>query len=453
MGADEKASGREVAFAVLEAFDKGGGDVSQILYSKIARTVQRGQATDIVFGVVRNRGVIDRIITTISGVAIKRVKGKCLNILRIGVYELVFAPDTAEYAIVNDAVNIAHRFGSKKQAGFVNAVLRNVLRGIEDRRISLDDATSKRMVPRSVECGCLFAKELFSGEGAGYLGAAFSLPEWLVDGWVDEFGYDGAMGICFGSNRRPSIYLRVNSLLATAAGLLDKFADAGVDAVEVAGVIKLLSRVPITELPGFAEGLFTVQDRTAGKVARLLDLHRGQVVVDLCSAPGGKTTHMAELMGDEGIVIATDIDSERLKKVDENCERLGIRSIRTVGMDELDEAISKAGRVDAVLVDVPCSNTGVLAKRVEVRHRLSQEGIAKLADVQLEILHRTAEIVAPGGKVCYSTCSICSDENRGVVDKFLSQDDRFELVKQELTLPQAGEFDCDGGYAAVLIRI
>ncbi|MCK4999625.1 MAG: hypothetical protein KAS23_08820 [Anaerohalosphaera sp.] len=448
----KKRSGREVAFAVLEKFDAGRSDASQLLYSMIGRTEQRGQATDIVFGVIRNRDVIDRIITSVSKVPIERVKGKCLNILRIGTYELVFAPDTAEYAIVNDAVNIAHRFGGKKQAGFVNAVLRNILRGIDGRKVSLDEGQSKRTVPQSVEWGCLFAKDIVSGDGAEYLSEAFSLPAWLVDRWVDEFGYDGARGICFASNRKPSIYLRANSLLATATGLLDKFADAGVEAVEVAGALKLVSRVPITELPGFAEGLFTVQDSTAGKVAPLFDLQPGQVVVDLCSAPGGKTTHIAELMADEGTVIATDIDSERLKKVDENRERLGIKSIRTVGMDELDEAISQAGRVDAVLVDVPCSNTGVLAKRVEVRHRLTQEGIAKLAEVQLDILQRAAKLVGTHGRICYSTCSISQEENRGVVDQFLAEDKRFVLTHEELTLPQAGQFDHDGGYAAIMVR-
>ena len=200
-----KSSGRGVAVSVLRRFDAGKGDVADLLGVVIGRCDERGKATDIVYGVVRNRDLIDRLLGQFGDVSADRVKGELLNVLRAGVYEIVFCPGIEVYAAVNEAVALGR---SQKQRGFVNAVLRNVCRGIEDRCVEGGEDSSK-IVPLSVNSGCLFKEPVLpepADDPAAFLSAAFSLPGWLVAQWVEDHGYEPAKGICFGSNRRAGVH-------------------------------------------------------------------------------------------------------------------------------------------------------------------------------------------------------------------------------------------------------
>jgi len=210
-------------------------------------------------------------------------------------------------------------------------------------------------------------------------------------------------------------------------------------------MIRVKSPRTITELPGFTEGLFTVQDITASQAVRMLDPQPNWTILDLCAAPGTKTTQLAEATGDSATIVATDIDSERLKKVRENTNRLGIKSIEVVPYEELPNS-----KFDCVLLDVPCSNTGVLARRIEARYRVKPDAIKKMTETQSELLNTAASMLKPHGKICYSTCSIQKDENRGLINDFLQKSRNFELKSENLTLPSAEHFDHDGGYTAIL---
>ena len=204
----------------------------------------------------------------------------------------------------------------------------------------------------------------------------------------------------------------------------------------------------VAQLPGFAEGWFTVQDLSASNAVRLLDPQPHWTILDLCAAPGTKTMQLAELTQDSAQIIATDIDAKRLAKLDENLTRLGLKSVTVVAYAELEH--KAPGPFDAVLLDVPCSNSGVLARRIEVRFRITAASVEKLAQTQRALLEKAASLLKPAGKICYSTCSIQRAENSDLVGAFLEAHPHFKLVCEELILPSAAAFDRDGAYAAVL---
>jgi 16S rRNA (cytosine967-C5)-methyltransferase len=209
----------------------------------------------------------------------------------------------------------------------------------------------------------------------------------------------------------------------------------------------------VEKLPGFAEGHFTVQDLTAAQAVIMLAPQAGWRVLDLCSAPGGKTIQMAESMGDDGEIYATDIDALRLKLVSSSVERMGLKSVKVIAYGDVQKVAEEIGGFDAILLDVPCSNTGVMARRCEVRYRLTAKHIDSLARSQGNILAGAAGMVKVGGRICYSTCSIDGAENEGVVGSFLAANAGLELVAKKLTLPSAARVDRDGGYVAILKKL
>ncbi|KPK41227.1 MAG: hypothetical protein AMJ65_09905 [Phycisphaerae bacterium SG8_4] len=449
---------RAVAVQVLNRCDPERNYAGPILDKLLGKTERRQRATDLVFGTLRNRRAIDMVIATFSGRPVQRISSPLLNIIRVGVYELIYAPATEEYAIVSEAVEYTKAVAGKKQAGFVNAVLRQVLRHISNRQIPLERADGRRTLPQAFTIGCEFDTDFLPDRAAypdDYLSTVFSLPGWLVADWLGEFGQERTRQICAASNRRPSIYIRPNLLKTTTQKLADKLAAEDVQTEIIEGtMIKLKSPKAVSRLPGFAEGEFTIQDITASQPVRLLNPHSDWTILDLCAAPGAKTTQLAEATGDAAKIFATDIDSNRLRLVRENTTRLGIRSIQTAPCEKMVNSqfsISNS-EFDAVLLDVPCSNTGVLARRVEARYRVNPKAVGALAKIQGDLLRTAAEMVKSQGKICYSTCSIQKCENSGLVRDFLVENKVFELEFEKIILPLAEGADRDGGYMAILAK-
>ena len=451
MAGQKPKSARTIAIEVLNHFNPKRNYAGPILNKLLGETDQKQRATDLVLGTIRNSRAIDTVIATFSGRPIERIPGKLLNIIRIGTYELIYSPATGQHSIVNEAVENAKALVGKKQVGFVNAVLRQITRHITNRQIQLlPQADSRCTLAQTPAIGCEFDKDFLPDPEAlpvDYLSTVFSLPRWLVSDWLGEFGEELTRQICFASNRRPSIYIRPNSLKTTTQDLAQKLKKDGVEAniTPDESMIKLKSPQAVTQLPGFAEGLFTIQDITASQAVRILKPQPGWTILDLCAAPGVKTTQLAEATGDSATIIATDIDAERLKKVKENTTRLGINSANIVSYEEI-----RNSKFDCVLLDVPCSNTGVLARRIEVRYRIKPKAIKELTKTQSKLLATAAPMVKPHGKICYSTCSIQKDENNDLVRDFLQKNRNFELKSEMLTLPSAAMFDHDGGYTAIL---
>jgi 16S rRNA (cytosine967-C5)-methyltransferase len=465
MPAQSPKAARLVAAEILNRFDPKRNYAGPILAELLPQTQERQRTTDFVFGTIRNRSAIDRVITTFSGRPVERIPITLLNIIRLAGYELVYCPETPEYSVVNEAVENAKAVSGKKQTAFVNAVLRQITRHISNRSAQLSQADLASTLPQTAVSYCEFDSKFLpdpDASPADYLAAAFSLPKWLITDWLSEYGLEDTRQICFASNRRPSIYVRPNTLKITAQELAEHFRRAGIDheIVPEVEMIRIKSPQDITQVAGFAQGLFSVQDITASRAGRVVWAHlRGDggqsplYILDLCAAPGTKTTQLAELTGDSAKIIATDIDSRRLEKVKENIARLDIKSVTTIVYDELFENSQFKilnSKFDAILLDVPCSNTGVLARRVESRYRLRQNAIAELAETQADLLQKAAALVKPGGKICYSTCSIQRAENDELVRQFLAKNADFDLRSEELRLPSAEQFDHDGGYVAII---
>jgi 16S rRNA (cytosine967-C5)-methyltransferase len=493
MAGQKPKTARIIAIEVLNQCDPKSNYAGPILNKLLHETDQKQRATDLVLGTIRNRRVIDTVITAFTGRPIERIPDKLLNIIRIATYELIYSPTTGQHAIVNEAVENAKILSGKKQVGFINAVLRQITRHITNRQIRLPQHDSRCTLAITPVTGCEFDMDFLPdpvSSPADYLSTVFSLPGWLVTDWLGEFGAELASRICFASNRRPTIYLRPNSLKTKTQDLAEKFQQADIDfeIVDVrcsmldarresrienqeSSMINIKSPRAVTQLPGFAEGLFTVQDISASQAVRILKPKSDWTILDLCAAPGVKTTQLAEATGDSASIIATDIDAERLKKVEENTTRLGIKSVEVVPYEELPYS-----KFDCVLLDVPCSNTGVLARRIEARYRVTPTAIKKLIKTQSKLLNTAAQMLKPHGKICYSTCSIQKDENSNLVRDFLQKNHNFEFKSEKLTLPSAithqnrpqqtayqpdnitgsdridfGAGDHDGGYTAIVI--
>jgi len=456
MSAPRILTARSAAWKALNLCTVSKHDTAEVLSRLLGRTDRPAQATDIVFGVIRHRGTIDHILKKCSSLDSDRVKPSQWNLLRISVYELVYASKTADYAILNEAVQLARQTGSKKGAGFINAVLRNVQRAIEDRQSLLNAKHLRRTVPQTPESGCLFNDNLLpdpAKEVIPYFSVAFSIPQPLIAEWLKAFGTERTKAICFASNRSPSIILQPNMLWTTMADLAEKLQEEGVLNECLNDMIRIRGTGRINTGCAYLDGLFFIQDATAANAIKTLLPKSDWTVLDMCAAPGGKCMASAIRMRDKGVILASDVDAKRLAKVRENAKRMRLQSIEIVPQSRLEQTVRKLKRLDAIVLDVPCSNTGVLARRVEARWRWKPESVESLRTIQQGLLRQAARLARPKTKILYSTCSIQPEENSGQIRAFLSQHNRFTLLTEKLTLPflkTPDAFDHDGGYAAVL---
>jgi 16S rRNA (cytosine967-C5)-methyltransferase len=451
---------RALAVVVLQKFDPQKEYASDILnkyITELESTTERQRATDLVYGCLRNLSTIDHCISTLADRSIERIQSEILNVLRPAVYELLYCPSSPDHAIVNEFVEITKQSAGKKQTAFVNAVLRKITRHIAIRSTDLKNDDAKKIIPQNKTTGCLFDVEILPDvqtHTSKYLSVAFSLPKWLIESWLAEYGLDSTHNICFASNRRPHLWIRPNTLKASVKQLVEVFEKNKIEHLlsEDNRMLQIKSPSAITNLPGFNEGEFTIQDLTASKAVFLLGPKPGQRILDLCAAPGTKATQLAEQTRNKAEIIATDISAQRLKMVEENTKRLGIDSVTIVPYEKVEKESHDLGLFDSILLDVPCSNTGVLSKRIEVRFRITPGAVTKITNTQLKLLETAAKFLKNQGKICYSTCSIQPEENSRLVKEFLDKNKTFELEMEKLTLPSAESPDHDGGYVAIITR-
>jgi len=461
-------SARLIAVEALNRFDKAqkrhncsaqtrAPYASVILRNLLDKTNQKQRATDLVMGTIKYRSSIDLVLSAIADTPAKRIAPELINYIHVGLYELIYCPQTPEYSIINDAAENTKTIGGEKQVGFVNALLRKSAKRIISRTAQITQENIRFVLPRNNSNGCLFDRSFLADpktQPENYLSCACSVPRFLIVAWLSEFGFEKTKSICIAGNRRPGIYIHPNSLKSSVYQLAELLTgdDVSFDITGDEKMIKLNSPGEITSIPGFRDGLFVVQDPTAAKPVIALLPKPGSRILDLCAAPGTKTVQLAELTNDKAEIIATDIDPDRLKKLDDNITRLGLSSIRTLPYEQITENAEKDGLFDDVLLDMPCSNTGVLAKRPEVRLRIKPKAIKKLTVIQDKLLAKAAKLTRPSGRICYSTCSIMKDENQNRIEKFLKEHPDFSLILEQLTLPADDEFDHDGGYFAIISR-
>ncbi len=338
------------------------------------------------------------------------------NLLRLTLYQLSFLDRIPDYAAVNDAVELAKAHGGEKAAGFVNGVLRNFLRG--HKELSKPDAKT----------GAISAL-------AGY----WSHPDWLIKRWQDYIGVEEIEALLKANNEAAPLVLRANHLKNTRASLLTLLQSESVDASPTPwspqGIV-VQSKIPVNQLPGFRDGRFQIQGEASQLVAYLLDPQPGERILDACAAPGGKTTHIAEMMTDQGEVLATDISIQGLKRLEDNATRLGLNSIRVFHADA-NGAIPDAPTepFDRILVDAPCSGFGTLRSHPEIKWNRVEQDIQRLSRLQRRILARAAGYLKTGGILVYSTCTLTRDENEAAVEEFLASRNEFVLDDAASYLP------------------
>lgn len=448
------ASARGVAFDVLARAAESGKFASEILDAELGRLeispADKRLAVELTYGVVRRVSPLDAVLTSYISRDFENVEPALKVLLRLGAYQLLFLNSIPPHAAVNETTALAARAGQTRWTGFANGVLRSLARGLNPEVGTAPAANALPLAPGQFR---LLDRSAFPNpalDPAGYIASAFGFPNWLVDRWKSRFGPQELERLAFWFNATPKTCLRVNALRTNREELLQQFAQAGINSH--AGThpqsIWLDQGVRIEELPGFSEGKFAVQDESAMGAATLLAPQPAERVLDLCAAPGGKTSHLAELMRNTGSVLAVDVTLERLRRVEENCRRLGDTIVATRLVDR-DLADLPTGPFDAILVDVPCSNTGVLGKRPEARWRLNQTDLAELTELQRRLLLAAIDRSAPGGRVLYSTCSIEPEENAGVVDSVLREHPELSVAARNEHVP--GQ-PADGGFQALLTR-
>lgn len=417
-----------------------------------ARSAQ-GLLTELVYGTVRRAATVDAVLDAVAKGGVGKVDDPVLASLRVAAYQLLFLDNIPAAIAVNEAVagiSVPHI------RNFANGVLRTVSR-IVTKRVEGDDPP--RGVPSTRRClgrdggWVILERDLFpdaARDPAAWLAAAASFPRATCAAWVERLGLEGAIALARAQDAPPPITLRTNLRKITREALLERLRTNGVPAAAPGGppeAIRLGASFPPAARAVLEEGLATVQDETAMRVATLLGAQKGERVVDLCAAPGGKATHLAERMDDTGRVDALDIHPKRLAKVEAAAKRLGLTSVKT---GQAEAPLADGPPVDRVLVDVPCSNTGVLRRRVEARWRLDQIDWRALDALQARLLERAVDLVKPGGVVVYSTCAIEPRENQERVKALLAKRPDVTLDQEIAAAPERG--GGDGGYMAKLLR-
>ena len=437
---DEKP--REIAMRILQR-GAGGGFVEDRLEAELAQArlspPDRHLCQELAYGIVRWQATLDWLIARKTDA--RAQKPALQNLLRLGLYQIFWLDRIPNHAAVHETVELARQSGFHTQTGFINAVLRGYLREFD---------VTKRLLA-----------ELKTQQP--HLG--YSHPEWLVTRWQARWGADRSAQLMEWNNTPPKAFARVNTLKADPGKLLAQWREEDVeydfvcrDWIEENAVFELKSHAPLSRLPSFQQGLFYVQDPSTLFAVRELDPQPGETVLDLCAAPGGKLTVVAQLMRNDGRLLAHDTTPERLELIKQNCARLGVTCVQTVLPSALNSLARHSGAAvaqpstafDRILIDAPCSNTGVMRRRVDLRWRISQREIERLRTTQLELLCQAASLLKPGGRLVYSTCSLEPEENSDVVTKFLAAHADFRLEQSRELLPFVEGVDAT--YVARLVK-
>jgi len=433
---EQKKTGvRQIAAEVLLKVDirKAYADVLLDHVLRNAAIVDRDRAllTELVYGTLRWRGKIDARLKLYLRRSLTDTDPLIRNLLRVTFYQLLFLDKVPDYAAVHEAVELAKTHGGRKAAGFVNGVLRNFLR--EKDKTADPQKTNDRETVLAIER---------------------SHPQWLVKKWLDYLGCEETEALMTANNQVAPLVLRANVRRVTREALLDLLKQTEIAARPTRWSpqgIWVYAAAAVTQLPGFQEGFFQVQGEASQLMSYLLCPRSGERILDACAAPGGKTTHIAELMEDTGQVIALDRSERGIERIRENSVRLGLRSICAARVDvtrELPAALRDP--YDRILVDAPCSGLGTLRSHPEIKWHRNESDIKRLGCLQRSILDRVVSCLKPGGILVYSTCTLTEDENENVVEDFLDHHREFVLDDAASYLPEKARSLVRGRYFMAL---
>lgn len=406
---------REVALKTLYRINNEGAYSNIALDEEISKNAQKlnakdiGLISEIVYGVITWKLTIDEIIKKYSKIRLKKISPWILDILRLSIYQIVFLDKIPKSAAVNEGVNLAKRYGHRSSSGFANAILRKVEKqDYEDFKNIKDE------------------KERLSKQ--------YSMPLWIIEELMGEgLELEKIEEICISSNIRPKVSIRINTLKTNKEELKHILENENIKATD--GILKdflVLDKAKnIEKLESFKNGLFTVQDEAAGLTSLILDPKKGESILDACSSPGGKTTYIAQLVENEGQIIAFDIHEHRTRLVEQNAKRLGVNIIETKVQDASKFEEKYVNKFDKILLDVPCLGIGVLKRKPDIKWQKKKEDVKEISEIQYKILENCTKYLKPKGELVYSTCSILKEENENLIKRFLQKNKEFKLEKIE----------------------
>jgi 16S rRNA (cytosine967-C5)-methyltransferase len=357
---------------------------------------------ELVYGTLRNRAYLDWVLNLLSTLPLEKTDKWTRNILRLGAYQLLFLDRVPASAAVNTATELAKVYGKKQ--GYVNGLLRNLDRKSSTITLPGPEDPVKRMA------------------------VLYSHPEWLVKRWLERYGGRTTEAVLESNNRPAPLVIRCNTLKSTRDHLKAVLASQGVKSRETlysSVGLEILSSPGISGLPAYKQGLFIVQDEAAQLISFLLSPLPGETVLDACAAPGGKATHLAELMGDRGTIAALESDPMRISRILINTVRLGLRIIIP---EKGDAAHYHGGPFDKILIDAPCSGLGILRRHPDGRWIKNERIIRERAAVQRQILENCASLLKPGGALVYATCTTETEENDAIIADFLATNENNILI-------------------------
>lgn len=421
---------RQSAFEILLAMEKSTSFADTLVDRELStddlQGPDRGFLTELVFGVLRRRSTLDYLIDCYATQKSVKLERSVLILLRLGLYQIYFLDRVPVSAAVNETVHLVKRF-IPRAAAFSNAVLRRAVR--ERDAVPWPDRKS---------------------DPAGFVAVRHASPHWLVEQWTGQVGPDEVESLASIMSSPPPLTLRTNTLKISREDLLALLTEKGVQAQATSFSpfgVQVLVPTPPTLLPGFSDGLFTVQDESSQLASLFLFPLPGEAILDLCAAPGGKATHLAQLMEDRGAILACDRDERKLRLVRESATRLGISIIETRKIDaSMPLAELHGRRFDRILLDVPCTGLGVLRRNPEAKWRLRTADPARMAVLQGAILRNAVEFLADDGVLLYSTCSTSVEENEQVINDFVSERNDFMVENLQRLFPELSRLCTDRGF-------
>ena len=417
---------RELALDMLLAIDRDGQYSHLVLrdvldkYQYLSKQ-ERAFLTRLTEGTVERMLTLDYVIDQFSKTKVKKMKPLIRELMRLSVYQIMYMDGVPDAAVCNEAVKLARKRGFSGLSGFVNGVLRSVARGWKD--------------------------VTFQNESVRY-----SVPEWIIDGWNADYGRDVTEKMLEAFMQPAKITVRTNTQKCTPEELKDRLSQEGVTVEAIEGISYAFALSGFDYLAGlgsFQDGWFYVQDISSMTVAHAADPKKGDYIIDVCAAPGGKSSHLAELLDGSGMVEARDLTEYKVGLIDENILRHDLHNMKAVQQDAtlFDEA--SVEKADILICDLPCSGLGVIGRKSDIRYKMTAEKAHDLAVLQQEMLDTVWKYVKRGGKLIYSTCTIHKEENEDNVAAFLQKHPQFTLVEQRQIFPMEGS---DGFFVAKMIR-
>ena len=408
-------SGRRTAFQILLEVEeeKAFSNLSSNKYIKQNNPENPAFVRELVYGVLSNKLLLDYYLNLLIPSGIEKVKKREKTLLRMGLYQLKFMKNIPQYAAVNETVSLAKSL-CRGREGFINGVLRGYIKKQGELQLPCDDTDE-------------------------ILSVKYSFSPWIIKMWKKQYGQESTIKLMEASNSRPVLCIRVNLMKTTVEELSHLLSEKGmvVDKGRYSDIVLYVSGSNILDLEEYKKGLFSIQDETSVLACQYLEPRPGDLVIDTCASPGGKTSAIGEMMDNKGKIISCDIYPHKLELIKKQADRLGITIIETKLLDGIKGDKALSGKADKVLVDAPCSGLGVIRKKPEIKYK-EQKDIQKLIKVQSDILNNASYYVKPNGVLLYSTCTINKDENDEQIEKFIKTHEDFEILYEKQFLPTDG---------------